>query len=96
MTALYKQSIEYVRDADNQEMHDFLAHRLCDMTGDILVSLLLLDDATRNEDLFGRSAKVFVFAANAKVVGNADYIQNFIAEDLTDFRVEETQEEAGK
>ncbi|MCO6024306.1 acyl-CoA dehydrogenase family protein [Prevotella cerevisiae] len=97
MTAIYKQAVEYVKDADNQEMHDFLAYRLCDMTGNILVSLLLLDDATRNEDLFARSAKVFIFAANEKVVGHADYIQNFIAEDLKDFRVEtEDSEELKK
>ncbi|MFA6728311.1 MAG: acyl-CoA dehydrogenase family protein [Prevotella sp.] len=98
MTVLYKQSIEYVKNADNQEMHDFLAHRLCDMTGDILVSLLLLDDATRDKELFGRSAKIFVLAAKEKVVGHADYIQNFIAEDLKDFQVEDenTQEETEK
>jgi alkylation response protein AidB-like acyl-CoA dehydrogenase len=96
MTAIYKQAVEYVKDADNQEMHDFLAYRLCDMTGNILVSLLLLDDATRNEDLFARSAKVFIFAAREKVVGHADYIQNFIAEDLKDFRVETEDSEEPK
>ena len=96
MTVLYKQSIEYVKNADNQEMHDFLAHRLCDMTGDILVSLLLLDDATRDKDLFGRSAKIFVLAAKEKVVGHADYIQNFTAGDLKDFQVENAQEETEK
>ncbi|MCH3993994.1 MAG: acyl-CoA dehydrogenase family protein [Prevotella sp.] len=96
MTAIYKQAVEYVKDADDQEMHDFLAYRLCDMTGNILVSLLLLDDATRNEDLFARSAKVFIFAAREKVVGHADYIQNFIAEDLKDFRVETEDSEEPK
>src|SRR5574344_846522 len=60
MTKLYEQSLEYVKQADNQEMHDFLGRRLYDMTADIIMSLLILDDATKAPEMFAKSANVYV------------------------------------
>ena len=42
MIELYEQSLEYVKQAENQEVLDFLARRLYDMTADILMSLLII------------------------------------------------------
>ena len=47
MVELYEQAVNYAKELGDQEAHDFLARRLYDMTGDILMSLLILDDATR-------------------------------------------------
>ena len=56
------------------------------MTGDIMMSLLILDDATRAPHLFIRSANVYVHAAEEDVIGKSVYVKNFIEEDLVNFR----------
>ena len=67
-------------------VQDFLARRLYDMTGDILMSLLILDDATVSPDLFSKSANVYVRMAEAEVNGHFEYVQNFKAGDLEYFK----------
>ena len=86
MTDLYEQSVNAVKDAGNQELQDFLARRLYDMTGEIVMSLLLLADATKAPDLFGKSANVFVRMAEENVSGKSAYILHFNAEELDSFR----------
>ncbi|MDY6298198.1 MAG: acyl-CoA dehydrogenase family protein [Alloprevotella sp.] len=86
MVTLYEESIAHSKEAADQEMHDFLARRLYDMTAEIIMSLLILDDATRCPELFKKSAQVYVRMAEENVVGKAAYVRNFKAEDLADFR----------
>ncbi len=86
LVELYEQSINYVKAANNQEVQDFLARRLYDMTGDIMMSLLILDDATHAPHLFTQSANVYVHAAEEDVIGKSVYVKNFIEEDLVNFR----------
>ena len=93
MTELYEQAINYVKEIGSQEAQDFLARRLYDMTGDILMSLLILDDATRAPELFAKSANVYVRYAEEEVVGHYTYIKSFIAEDLVNFRAAEAEAE---
>ena len=88
---LYDEALTKVKDAQNQEVQDFLARRLYEITGDIVMSLLLLDDATRAPELFEKSANVFVRHAEAEVNGHAAYIRAFRAEDLPSFRAREAQ-----
>lgn len=83
---LYEQAINYVKEANNQEVHDFLGRRLYDMTAEIVMSLLILDDATRAPELFQKSANVYVRMAEENVLGKVHYIKNFIEEDLPNFR----------
>ena len=86
LVELYEQSINYVKGANNQEVQDFLARRLYDMTGDIMMSLLILDDATHAPHHFTQSANVYVHAAEEVVIGKSVYVKNFIEEDLVNFR----------
>ena len=88
MVELYEKAVAYVKEADNQEMHDFLARRLYNMTCDIIMSLLILEDATRAPELFQKSANVFVRLAEAEVIGDAAYVTSFIPEELPNFRAE--------
>ncbi len=88
MVELYEKAVAYVKEANNQEMHDFLARRLYNMTCDIIMSLLILEDATRAPELFQKSANVFVRLAEAEVIGDATYVTSFIAEELPNFRAE--------
>ena len=86
LVELYEDALNYVKEAANQDMQDFLARRLYDMTGDIVMSLLILDDATRAPELFAKSAQVYVRHAEADVNGHAAYIKAFKAEDLESFK----------
>ena len=86
LAALYEEAVNLVKDANNQDVHDFLGRRLYDMTAEIIMSLLILDDATRAPELFTKSANVYVRMAEEDVIGKAAYIKNFKAEDLDSFR----------
>lgn len=83
---LYEAAINKVKEANDQAVHDFLARRLYNMTGDIVMSLLILDDATKAPEMFAKSANVYVRMAEEEVLGHSTYIQNFKAEDLESFK----------
>ena len=83
---LYEAAINKVKEANDQAVHDFLARRLYNMTGDIVMSLLILDDATKAPEMFQKSANVYVRMAEEEVLGHSAYIQNFKAEDLENFK----------
>lgn len=94
MVDLYAEAVEKVKASSNQAEHDFLARRLYNMTGDIIMSLLILTDATKAPELFAKSAQVYVRAAEEEVVGHAAYVMAFNGDDLKNFVAEETNDEA--
>ena len=94
MVDLYAEAVEKVKASSNQAEHDFLARRLYNMTGDIIMSLLILTDATKAPELFAKSAQVYVRAAEEEVVGHAAYVMAFNNDDLQNFVAEETNDEA--
>ena len=94
MVDLYAEAVEKVKASSNQAEHDFLARRLYNMTGDIIMSLLILTDATKAPELFAKSAQVYVRAAEEEVVGHAAYVMAFNDDDLKNFVAEETNDEA--
>ena len=85
MVEKYEYAINYVKAAGNNDLHDFLARRLYEMTAEIIMSLLILDDATRAPELFAKSANVYVRYAEGTVAGHYAYIKEFKAEYLADF-----------
>ena len=86
LVELYEESIERVNAYDNQDIHDFLARRLYNMTADIIGSLLLIEDASKSPELFKKSANVFVRMAEEEVIGHASYIKSFDPSDLANFK----------
>ena len=95
LVQLYEEAVEKVNASENQDIHDFLARRLYNMTADIIGSLLLIEDASKAPDLFKKSAHVFVRMAEEEVIGHTAYIKAFNPEDLEQFKaVEEETEEA--
>ncbi|WP_455128079.1 acyl-CoA dehydrogenase family protein [Prevotella veroralis] len=86
LVELYEESIERVNAYDNQDIHDFLARRLYNMTADIIGSLLLIEDASKAPELFKKSANVFVRMAEEEVIGHASYIKSFDPADLANFK----------
>ena len=88
MADCYEEAINLVKEQGNQEVQDILARRLYDMTGNIVLSLLLMDDATRCPGLFTKSVNVYVRMAEAEVNGCAAFIKNYRAEDLEYYKPE--------
>ena len=82
LVAKYEEVLGEVKAENNQEKIDFVARRLYEMTADIIMSLLILDDATRSPELFERSANVYVRHAEAECCGHYDFIKNLKVEDL--------------
>jgi hypothetical protein len=89
MIALYDESVQKVKDAGNQELQDFLARRLYDMIAEIMMSILILADATKAPELFTKSANVYVRMAEENVAGKSTYVRNFVEENLASFRAVE-------
>ncbi len=85
---LYAEAVEKVKADANQAEHDFLGRRLYNMTGDIILSLLLLRDATKNPEEFEKSANVYVRMTEEECVGSHAYVMNFTADDLKNFVTE--------
>ena len=85
---LYEQAVNYVKEQGNQDVHDFLARRLYDMTAEIIMSLLIMDDATRAPELFAKSANVYVRMTEEDVCAKAYYVMHFTEADLVSFRAE--------
>ncbi len=61
LVELYEAAINKVKEANDQAVHDFLARRLYNMTGDIVMSLLILDDATKHQRCLPR-VPTYMFA----------------------------------
>ena len=89
MVDTYEKCVAAVKEAGDQEVQDFLARRLYDMTGEIMMSLLIMADATVAPELFLRSAKVYVRMAEETVAGKSAYIFAFNKEELPSFRAVE-------
>ena len=85
---LYEKAVAYVNEQNNQELHDFLARRLYDMTCEIIMSLLLIDDASRAPELFEKSANVYVRMTEEDVCAKSYYVMHFTEVDLPNFRAE--------
>ena len=89
MIALYEEAVTKVKDAADQELQDFLARRLYDMIAEIMMSILILADATKAPELFAKSANVYVRMAEENVIGKSSYVRDFVAENLSSFRAVE-------
>lgn len=85
---LYAEAVDKVKADNDQGEHDFLGRRLYNMTGDIILSQLLLKDATKDPEEFEKSANVFVRMAEEECVGSHAYVMNFKADDLKNFVTE--------
>lgn len=92
MVKNYEEALNYVKELNNQDAQDFLARRLYDMTAEIMMSLLILDDASRAPELFAKSANVYVRMTEENVLGKTVYVRHFTPEDLDNFRAREGED----
>ncbi|MDE6416463.1 MAG: acyl-CoA dehydrogenase family protein [Duncaniella sp.] len=87
MTELYAAAVEKVTSSDNKDYNDFMARRMVEMAADIIMSYLLLFDASRNES-FTRSANVYLNLAEAEVAKHSEFINRFNPEELAAYKAE--------
>ena len=91
LVPVYEEALNNVKALENQDAQDFLARRLYDMTAELVMSLLILRDATKAPELFEKSANVYVRMAEEDVLGKSAYIKAFQVEDLAHFRAAEPE-----
>jgi alkylation response protein AidB-like acyl-CoA dehydrogenase len=90
---VYEEALNNVKALDNQDAQDFLARRLYDMTAELVMSLLILRDATKAPELFEKSANVYVRMAEEDILGKSAYIKVFQVEDLESFKAAQPEED---
>ena len=96
LIAEYEKVLADVKAEANQEKQDFIARRLYEITADIIMSLLIIEDASRAPELFAKSANVFVRHAEEEVLGHVKFIDSFSADDLAFYRQQAAEVEAAE
>lgn len=87
MTDKYEAAVKFVTDLKDSEALDFLARKLVEMAGHIIMGYLLIIDASRDDKgQFNESANVYVLFGEAEVEKHAKYIAGFDKENLSFFR----------
>ncbi len=81
MTAIYENAVNKVTEVKDSDYVDFVARRLVEMAGNIIMSYLLLLDANRTES-FSRSAEIYNRIAQTEVAKHADFINKFKPEQV--------------
>ncbi len=84
MTQQYAAAVEAVTGVGDPGYVDFMARRLVEMAGYLVMGYLLLEDTTRCAD-FRRSLEVFVKYGQAEVAKHADFIANFTPDQLSNY-----------
>lgn len=85
MGAKYAEAVSKVADSKDQELIDFTARKLVEMSAYLIMGHLLLQDASQNA-IFASSAQVFTRFAEAEVEKNASFIARFSKDDLAYYR----------
>ena len=86
LTESYKLAVEKVTAAQDQKLLDFMARRLVEMAGNIIMGYLLLQSA-KVEERFTATATVYVKMAQSLVASHCDFIANFDAAQLADYGI---------
>ena len=76
LTENFEKAVQTVTEAKNQEYLDFMARRLVEMAGNIIMAYLLLGHAEANES-FTKSCEVYTKLAQSEVDKHCDFIANF-------------------
>ena len=75
-----------MKEPQNQELLHLVSRRLYEMAAVCVMSHLLLQDATKAPDMFGKSLNVYVNYAESEVEKHFNFIRKFQAEELESYR----------
>ena len=79
----YVASVEAVQAVNDPAYTDFMARRLVEMAGNLVMAYLLATDASRyNSESMTKSAKVYANIAEAEVIKHSSFIASFKPEEL--------------
>jgi len=84
-TEKYAAAVAKVVDTKDQELLDFLARRLVEMAGHLIMSYLLIQDASKNS-IFSESAQVYVRFAETEISKHVLFIDKFDKDELAYYR----------
>ncbi len=86
MASKYAAAVAQITEEKDQELLDFCARRLVEMAAHIIMSHLLLQDASKSSELFASSANVYVRYAEAEVEKHINFIRKFDKDALGYYR----------
>ena len=86
MTDKFEACTQQVKEAQNQELLDFMARRLYEMAALCVMSHLIIQDATRAPEMFEKSALIYVNYAAAEVDKHDTFIRSYNPADLEVYR----------
>ena len=82
----YNEAVAYTNDQKYDEFKNLVLRHLYEMAADIIMSLLLIGDATKNPELFAKSAKVYNRYAAAEIEKHYDFIMSLSVDNLADYQ----------
>ena len=88
LTVAYEKAVAKVTEANNSKYLDFMARRLVEMAGSLIMAYLLLQDA-KDDESFNNTAVVYTKMAQALVAQHSDFISNFAPEQLSAYGISE-------
>ena len=86
MTQMYEQLVTIVTSQKSEEYLDFHARRLVECAAHIISGHLLLQDANHNQELFRRSAQVYIHHGHIEVIKNYNFVSESSVDDMAYFK----------
>ena len=87
MTDTYEQLVAIVTESQDNEYLDFMARRLVESAAHCVLGYLLLQDANK-DNLFLKSAEVYINYGESEIYKSREYIAKFNPENLSSYRQE--------
>ncbi len=86
MTEKFNAATQTVKEAQNDEIHDLCARHLYEMAADIVMCHLLMQNASKAPELFGKSLQVYVNMAEAEVLKHSNLVASMTEAQLANYR----------
>ena len=86
MADKFEEAVTYVKEIGDACFHDICARHLVEMAADVIMLHLLLQNASRDAALFGKSARVYANFVEAEIAKHHTFVMNLKPEDLTDYQ----------
>lgn len=86
MADKFEEAVAYVKKIGDACFHDICARHLVEMAANVIMLHLLLQNASRDAALFGKSARVYANFVEAEIAKHHTFVMNLKPEDLTDYQ----------
>ena len=86
MADKFEEAVNFVKEAQDSEVHDICARHLVEMAADVIMLHLLMRNATEAPELFEKSARVYANFVQAEIAKHHVFVMNMTAEQLADYR----------